>query len=226
MERPAKTDFRDAVSRSANAATQTPWEQVPWEMRNPPRDPVGGERPGSGAALTFGLERRLPRRAETMWEQLATPPGLPPAAAVAPFLRPPYAGNAMLLRRPMGQPARIETIGEGLQAITHLRRGEYQPDEGGMTALGRQMVELCEQALAAATPQRLESERMSQRPSAGRPHLLLRAVALPFAPDERGESAGVVIASWRKLLSAEETAALHRELAAAMDWMHRQRPRE
>jgi hypothetical protein len=32
----------------------------------------------------------------------------------------------------------------------------------------------------------------------------------------------VVVTSWRRLLSSEETAGLHRELAAAIDWMHRQ----
>jgi hypothetical protein len=32
----------------------------------------------------------------------------------------------------------------------------------------------------------------------------------------------VVVVSWRKLLSREETRALHRELKAAMDWMQNQ----
>ena len=77
--------------------------------------------------------------------------------------------------------------------------------------------------LSASSTRRLDSEQLSQRPTAGRPQLLLRAVALPFAADARGDIRCVVIASWRKLLSAEETAALHRELAAAMKWMHRQR---
>jgi hypothetical protein len=54
--------------------------------------------------------------------------------------------------------------------------------------------------------------------------LLMRAIALPFAGVRGGQpgATAIVIASWRKLLSAEETQALHRELAAAIDWMHRQ----
>jgi hypothetical protein len=57
--------------------------------------------------------------------------------------------------------------------------------------------------------------------------LLLRAIALPFArkpgatPGEADVRAAVlVLVSWRQLLSAEETEALHRELAHAFDRLH------
>lgn len=218
VEQPARNGFRIEEN-----STRTPWE-VRHHVEIPPRESL--PRGGGGATIAFGLERRLPRRAETMWEQLATDGGLPPAHATAPFQRPPFGGNAMQLRACLAGATRIETIGEGLQSITQLARGVYRADDGGVTELGRQIVELARSALAGGMPLRLESERMSQRPSAGRPHLLLRAVALPFAADATGERPAVVVTSWRKLLSAEETAALHRELAAAMDWMHRQRPRE
>ena len=219
MDQPAKDSFRQMAT-----ATRMPWKEAARDDVILQHKAVQDERSGSGTPTGFGLERRLPRRAETMWEQLASSPQLPPAASAAQFLRIPYAGNAMLLRHLPGQALHIEAVGEALQAITQLRCGAYAGGREHVAALGQQMLELAQVALARGAPMRMESERLSQRPSAGRPHLLLRAVALPFAPDDRGEQLCVVVCSWRKLLSAEETAALHRELAAAMNWMHSQRP--
>ena len=53
------------------------------------------------------------------------------------------------------------------------------------------------------------------------PGLLFRAVALPFAPEAGDGTSGMAVAllSWRHLLPAAETAALYRELRAAIGWM-------
>lgn len=225
MDQPGRGSFQAAIGRDAAIWPQrhTAGEALPY--RQPPAAGAAGM-----ATFGFGLERRLARRAETMWGQLAAANGLPPATAATQFLRGGYAANAMHLHDQADGALCIERIGDGLQSIAHLNCGPYQPnnpDHGHMVSpLGRTLLELARAAMVNRLPMRIETERMATRPHAGQPHLLLRAVALPFQSPNLSERMAVVIASWRKLLSAEETAALHRELKSAMDWMRRQRPHD
>jgi hypothetical protein len=75
-------------------------------------------------------------------------------------------------------------------------------------------------AIAAGRPLHLDSDF---DPDTGqtRSAVLFRAVALPLEADAGSGLSGlaVVVLSWRKLLSARETDALHAELQAAVSWL-------
>ena len=189
--------------------------------------------------IPAGLERRLVRRAEALWNRLCAADGLPAADKAtalpqadkaAALLEPPFASRAMLVRfatRPAaGSPnpqASISHVGDALPALCAMP--DTIPEGGGgedgrpRAPLAPRLVALAAAALRAGAVRHMSSDE-EDPDGAARPHLLLRAVALPFAPDANDHWSAVVIASWRKLLSADETAALHRELAAAIAWMH------
>ncbi len=232
MDQPGKDQFHAA---RADDSRNTPlqgradlWPQPeraglsPLPYRHPPHNNTR-----SLASNSFGLERRLPRRAETMWEQLATHDTPPPESAAAQFLRGDYGANALRLCATGNGDYLLDFIGEGLQSITQLHCGRYLDGCHGAdqlaTQIGEELIGLAQAAIRQTTPVRLETERIANRIHPGHPHLLLRAVALPFSASGAAGPLAVVVASWRKLLSLEETAALHRELTAAMDWIRRQR---
>lgn len=184
----------------------------------------------SAFAEPSGVERRLVRRAEALWARLAGEAALPPASAATELLRPPFAAQGLLLEIPAGGAARLSFVGDSLASLSGLSQGpaELAPaDEGGAgTRLGARLLALARRAALLATPCLYDSDedRATAAPGSADSQLLMRAVALPLS-DLRDGSPGataMVVASWRKLLSAEETRALHRELAAAIDWMHRQ----
>lgn len=214
--------------------TAAPWPAGARRGRH--ADPDAGPVAGPAAALPMvGVERRLVRRAEAVWEQLRPPAGLPAAGAIHAFEAPLFADNAALFALPPhpSDPAcalpRILRVGAKLAELGGLAPGPVGADGGaGATVAGR-LAALVERATAGAVPVVVEIDSPGRAPgddAAGRdrPGVLLRAIALPFAPPARlaapSGPLAVVIASWRTLLSADETARLQRELAAALEWLH------
>ena len=188
---------------------------------------------GSAAVDTalpmMGLERRLARRAEALWDSLRAGGALPPAASASALLAPPFSDCAMLAVQSgtvPGQPAgplRIEYVGQHLRKLANLAPGNIAQDASA--GLAEQLVALAGRAIARGAPVSFDTEgTLAEREPAGSSPLLMRAIALPLAQGDGKGSAAVVITSWRELLSVDETAALHRELAAAIDWMHTQKP--
>lgn len=174
------------------------------------------------------IERRLGRRAEALWARLpAGPSGLPDSAAAGPLLAPPFASHALLvgLAPPGGSEgdpgARILHVGSALAALAVAAPGR-EAGFGDAPLIAR-LVALASAAAAGGRPMHLDSEEADTGPAASG-GLVWRAVALPFAGTDTAGPTALVIASWRRRLSDAETAALHRELAAAIDWMHKQRP--
>ncbi len=177
----------------------------------------------------FGVERRLVRRAEAVWEQLRPAGGLPPAAAIHAFETPMFTDSAMLCALPPhpldpGCAApRILRVGRKLVELGIRQTGPVTADGGARATLAARLAALVERATAQGGPVVVEID--SPGGSAGKREtgVLLRAIALPFAsPATDAGPAGpvaVVIASWRTLLSAAETADLQRELAAALAWL-------
>ncbi len=194
-----------------------------------------------------GVERRLSERAELLWRKLAGPDTMPDSARIRELLRPPFLGQSLLVETSAAEPKRIAFVGEALAALTGLHSDS---PAGDATPLGARLVRLAARSAREGRPCRYESDLPSvEKSGADGDRFLTRAIALPFAAtsfapspfapsplaappvatppiaNTAQQAAGysiVVVASWRKLLSAEETRALHRELAAAIDWMHRQ----
>jgi hypothetical protein len=204
----------------------------PWARPRSPGPASPGPTPGFAAApstLPVGVERRLVRRAEALWASLcAAPEVLPSPESAAQLLAPPYAGQALLISLPphpadpaSGAP-RIAFVGEALLDLGLLVPGTAEADPSPGAPLGARLVALAVQAAATRQPAHFDSEA-DPAPPRLRPQLLMRAVALPFASEPGAGPTAAVITSWRKLLSSEETAALHRELAAAIDWMQQHR---
>jgi len=189
---------------------------------------------GSDAPL-IGIERRLARRAEALWDALRGAAPMPDASAAAALLGPPFSGHAMLLKMPPAsapQPAQqrlpaapalphISFVGEALASLAVVFHGPVVPDARPVAPLDARFAALAQQAVATQAPAPFDSEGSPARSGAGRQTpLLMRAIALPCAPAGSAGHTVVIIVSWRELLSADETDALHRELAAAIGWMH------
>lgn len=179
------------------------------------------------------VERRLGRRAEALWASLpAGAGGLPDARGADRLLDPPFGAHALLVGLPpAGAPAgaapRMLHVGRGLVALAAAAPGSGYP--GGPSPLTTRLVALACAAAAGGRVLHLESGDIGDDTGAAAPDgsgsLVWRAIGLPFAASADSGPLAVVIASWRRRLSAAETAALHRELAAAIDWMHSQRPK-
>lgn len=172
-----------------------------------------------------GVERRLVRRAEVLWAQLAGDAPMPPSTAAEELLRPPFASQGLLVEIPAGSPAALVSVGDSLALLSGLSPGSAD-EAAASSRLGRRLLALARRAATLGQPCLYDSDedRAAAAPGSADSQLLMRAIALPHAGVRDGGpgATAVVVASWRKLLSAEETRALHRELAAAMDWMHRQ----
>ncbi|WP_199555566.1 hypothetical protein [Sandaracinobacteroides hominis] len=204
-----------------------PWaKRESYEMGRP--EPILGShaalapRMGSGQVAPGGIERRLVRRAETMWLGMKPEGELPVASAALQFVAAAMAGQALLLSLPEGGDPELLFAGEAISALARIEPGLARADSRSNATLAERLVALAVRAVATGAPALMDSDGEADAGGRGRAHLLLRAIALPFRPDNAadGAPAAVVVASWRKLLSARETAALHRELAAAIDWMH------
>ncbi len=159
------------------------------------------------------------RRAETMWHDLKGGGSMPSNGAVAQFLGGHMAGHALVMRLDGPADPLVVFAGQSLQALAQILPGPLKPDARLQAGLPERLADLALRAVANGAPTLLDSDYDQPAGSPRKPQLLLRAIALPFADASGGHSVAI-IASWRKLLSAGETAALHRELAAAIDWMH------
>lgn len=218
-------------------ASPVPKRHAPWARRESRvASPVSaasflpaGACAGVEELLPAGLERRLVRRAEARWQSLRTSQVLPPARDAQVLLAPPFASRAMHIGFPDARTpsARISAVGEALHGICAIADGPVRADADRKAPLIERLVALAATAVAHGGPRHLDSDEDGPGDGAadGTAPILLRAVALPFAPDEQGRSSAIVILSWRKLLSQKETAALHQELAAAIAWMRDQGPK-
>jgi hypothetical protein len=222
VRRPLETRAPDGmVMACAPAGRGEPWTLKATPVQPPP--PPVLESAGT-PALIMGIERRLVRRAEAQWRNLrpaADGRALPPAESASALLRAPFAGHALLVTLAPASASRpdIGWVGDALAALADEPVGP-----GGGAAVIERLAALGARAIRQGEPLHLDTDEDVPEPGSGPAQLLMRAVALPLAPGPDGACA-IVIASWRRLLSGEETAALHRELAAAMDWMHQQRLR-
>lgn len=190
---------------------------------------------GECLPMPIGIERRLVRRAEARWTSLRQGDALPEAAAAGALLAPPFASRAMLISFPglatdaddsgtvdPGTKALFSHVGEALATLCELPDGLVMAAASPVAPLASRLAALAESSLRSGAACLMDSdEDGAANPANGtRPELLLRAIALPLAPARNGMASSVVVVSWRKLLSREETAALHRELTAAITSMH------
>lgn len=187
--------------------------------------PSGSLQPAASGPDPSGFERRLVRRAELLWARLAEDAPMPVADRADDLLRPPFAAQGMMVEWPAGLSPSISFVGDALALLAGLSPGSAE-DGALSTRLGTRLVGIARRAATLGEPCLYDSDqdRAAAQAQGADTQLLMRAIALPLSGVRNGGqgSTAVVIASWRKLLSAEETRALHRELAAAMDWMHRQ----
>lgn len=213
----------EKLSYAADAGTGSPTSARPealWSARPRFAEVLGGL-PARPESPSHGLERRLPRRAERLWNELRGGDRLPPAGAVETLLVPPFAGLSMLVSVGIGGHPRVLHAGEqlahlgvsteGLRACASGAAGERVADR---------LLGMALEAVAAGSPRHMDSDHEADV-GGGPPGLLLRAVALPLQPAAPRREAGLamVVVSWRTLLSGAETAELHRELRAAMAWL-------
>lgn len=194
----------------------SPWKHQHRPDMGKPHSPTA--RDGSYPSLA-GIERRLVRRAHTLWDELRGMHAMPHAAQSAPLLAAPFANHAVLILYPGPDRATIAHVGEQVRALGVIAAGKVRPDIGPNASLAARFAALGHQAITNAAPARLHSEDMPPDTAAA-PPLLMRNLALPIHTGS-ATAAAIIITSWRKLLSADETAALHREMEAAMDWISR-----
>ncbi len=196
------------------------------------------------------IERRMVRRAEAMWLGIGgdtQPDALPDGREARAFLRPQFGANALLCEAADGEAPMIVEAGPALLSLADFQPGPllasagqpgrtaerasgsamHQP--GGCLHIGRVLAELGERTMRLGQRCRFDADT-AQLPLGAhgplRPPMLVRAIGLPFERTLSGRPgrSAVVVASWRKLLSTEETRALHAELAAALDWIKLQTP--
>lgn len=176
----------------------------------------------------LGIERRLVRRAEALWESLRAGALLPPASALAAFRGRLFDEHAIELALPPhpadpgSHAVRITRIGKAVASLGLAVPGNVTPDIAASAPLVQRLAAIAARAAALSEPIVIEIDT-SQTPSPdGLQPLLLRAVALPFARSASPEPAGphsVIVASWRHLLPPQEADAIRRELASAIDWL-------
>lgn len=203
----------------------------------------GGAPPGSGPAgadplpeapalplAEQGIERRLARRAETIWVGLAAGGRLPDAGESRRFTRPPFSDHAVLLafpphpRDPRSPLPRVLRVGAAVARLGLCQTGCIAPDERGEAPPAARIAALAAHAVAIGEPVRFEQDApealapTSPCPAASTfATLLLRAIALPFAASPPAGPLAVVILSWRRLLSDDEAARLSQQLRDALD---------
>lgn len=203
----------------------------PWPLAMPRDELPAWGAPGEGAiAPIVGIERRLVRRAELLWEQLRGDAPLPDRAALRQFLVSSFAPQALLVTgssRNGGMVFTIEAVGSRLDALGLFAPGPVAPSDAPDAPAAGRLAALAGTALERAGPALLEIDAPGMVPDNAAAEaatgVLLRAIALPFAAEPGGAQPVLVVASWRQLLSPEETARLHGELASAAQWVRTHR---
>jgi hypothetical protein len=204
----------------------------PRALRHAPR-PQAAEWATSAEPLP-GIERRLVRRAERLWDELRGTAPQPGQQALHHFLASAFAPQALLIRfsgEGHGCRCEIGAIGTRLDSLAVIVPGPVAPTAGPAASVAQRLAALAERAMLLGSPLCLEidaavapvptSEGQPQGPDGGDAGLLLRAIALPFmAPQPEAPQPVLVVASWRHLLPAEAVARLHAELSAAVAAMN------
>ncbi|MFN7175728.1 MAG: hypothetical protein ACK4MX_02440 [Thermaurantiacus sp.] len=176
-----------------------------------------------------GVERRLVRRAEAVWDSLCLGAALPPASAAGALLAAPFATHAVMFAfppHPAGRQSvlpRIVHCGEAMAELGISEPGPVAPDGSSTASPASQLAMLAARAVAMREPMVLERDSLTlvdhgsdASPDRDMGSLLLRAVALPFAAEAGSGPLVVTIASWRRLLSMAEAESLASELRAAV----------
>jgi hypothetical protein len=228
-----------ARARAHSADRPHPWGREQRSAEPPAAPGRSGYPPPPGAAILppdevgsltplGGIERRLVLRAERLWHRLRGADEIPTAEAAAALLSEPFARHALLIVAgpaapdQLGPAADILYIGDDVARLGLAAEGRVMADDAPDAQLDGRLAALARAAIGSRRPERFSSESICSAPGSSAGSLLLRAIALPVAVDAL-DGAAIVILSWRKLLSPEETLALHHELEAAMDWILRQR---
>ena len=210
----------------------------------PPEPSAGAEAaPGGLRDPAIGIERRLVRRADMLWDRLRGAAPLPAPELAGRFDQPPFGASAMLVAFPPPAPggpatgagalpcapARILRVGGSL-ARFGLAPGGWPAAgpgqaQGGEGAPAAALIALAARAVRRGEPALIERDTLllpgdPARDNDGLGALLMRAVALPFAAAEGTGPLAAVIVSWRQLLSEEEAAELAGELESAMAALH------
>lgn len=195
-----------------------------WQVRhrsNAAGGPAGDllSQMGMGEPLP-GVERRLPRRAEVLWNRLRGEADMPPAGAAGALLAPPFSTQALLVTKPVRGRPEIAYAGSEVSWLGPAGVGPAHADSRPTAAIPCRLAALALAAIAAGAPRHLDSD-FDPDTAGPKPGILFRAVALPLAADPAGDLAGLAVAvlSWRKLLSQAETEALHGELKSAIAWL-------
>ncbi len=215
---------RSPATPVAQEAPRPVFALTPWQFR--PRAPApAGPSAGllsqtDGAALPIGIERRLPRRAEHLWNRLRGEADMPAAEAAAALLAPPFSTQAMLVTQRLRGRPQIAFAGGDISGLGPADIGPATGDSRSTAPIPQRLVALSLAAIAAGAPRHLDSDfdPDTKGPSPG---VLFRAIALPLSADRASGLRGLAVAvlSWRKLLSKDETDALHSELQAAIQWL-------
>ncbi len=195
-----------------------------WQQK--PRSAVPPGMPGDllsqmgGSEVLSGIERRLPRRAEVLWDRLRGDADMPPADVAGALLGAPFSTQALLVTKPVrGQP-QIAYAGTDISWLGPATVGPAKADSRPTAPIPYRLAALALSAIAAGKPTYLDSD-FDPDTAGPSPGILFRAVALPLAADPASglEGLAVSVLSWRKLLSKDETDALHSELQAAISWL-------
>lgn len=195
-----------------------------WQVRH--RDSVTDGLPdellsqmGTGEPLS-GIERRLPRRAEVLWNRLRGGAPLPGADAAGVLLAPPFSTQALLVTKPLSGRPQIAYAGSEVSWLGPASVGPAMADSRPTAPIPHRLAALALAAIAAGGPKHLDSD-FDPDTAGPKPGVLFRAVALPLAADPGSGLSGLAVAvlSWRKLLSQDETDALHSELQHAIAWL-------
>lgn len=217
----------DLVRKLLEKSRQRGEHQSPWLQRHAPVEGIAHSHEAGAddyspvscsPADSPRIERRVVRRAHTLWASLRGEGGLPPAEAAELLLGAPFTSHAALFAVDGSRHPRIAFAGDMLRELGGMELGAVQPDPSESATLGARLAALAMTAMETAAPAFYDSDEPAHTKGELRPQVLMRAIALPLAPTRKGRLA-VTIASWRQLLSDGETTALHRELAAAMNWM-------
>lgn len=237
MKELGTTERHALLARAGGPTTpgQNPWPTGQRPVNNPPSTDAHDDftrlvdhaaTPDSGRPL--GIERRLVRRAEALWTQMAGKHPMPAATQLPAILQPPYGPCAALFRvypektpRSLG----ISFVGERLLAEGLLEPGPVPPSVDPADPVAHQCAGMALAAARTRRPAHYDSESLGTgiRVAPNRPAVMMRAVALPFRPSRAEPLPAaipvIVVLSWRQILSESDAQALQREFAAAIAWI-------
>ena len=161
----------------------------------------------AASALIAGspVERRLGRRAETIWRRATAEEWM--EIATIQLMAPPFAANCALFSVRDGHDPHLGFVGEMLGGTFAMRLGPVPAIHRVRAPAASRLAALAADAVATRVPVRLEDPFWSEADN-----FLLRAIALPMQVTPKGATV-IVIASWRQLLDSEAADCIEAELA-------------